>query len=111
MMFFVSQMCLYSNGLILTPGFNQSSRGDWGKYSCLFVRTACWRLLRLLCLGFMACRGTFQSCEENDPNHKSGWDLDPDKLVCTTFCRGNVTDPAFSHTFCGFHPLMQPTKF
>ena len=48
----------------------------------------------------MACCGSFPSChEENNPDPKSGRDLDPDKPGCTTFCRRDVTDPTFSHTF------------
>ena len=44
----------------------------------------------------MACRGSFPSChEENDPNPKSGRDLDPDKPGYSTSCREDVTDPAF----------------
>ena len=41
MMFFVNQGGLYSAGLIPTPGFNQSSKGECGKYSnpvCLSVQ-------------------------------------------------------------------------
>ena len=35
----------------------------------------------------MACCVSLLSCrEENDPDPKSGQDLDPDKLVCTTSC-------------------------
>ena len=55
-------------------------------------------LLRLVYWGFLACPGIFRSCcEENDPDPKSGRDLD--KLVYATFCRGYVTDPAFLRIF------------
>ena len=48
----------------------------------------------------MACRTTFPSChEEKDPKPKSGRDLDPDKLVCTTACLGDVANP-----FKSFYP-------
>ena len=62
----------------------------------------------------MACHGSFLSCcEENDPDHKSGWDLDTDKPVCSTSCREYVTDPSFSCTFLWFSSLipqfLQPT--
>ena len=33
-------------------------------------------------LGVYACSGSFPSChEENDPDPKSGWDVDPDPRV------------------------------
>ena len=55
---------------------------------CLFITTA------------MAYHGSFQSCpEENSPNPKSGWDLDPVKLVCATSCREYETDQASLHLF------------
>ena len=51
----------------------------------------------------MACPDSFPSChEENDPNPKSGRDLDPDKPVWSTSCREYVTDPSFSHAFLWF---------
>ena len=52
----------------------------------------------------MACPNSFLSCRENDPDPKSGQDLDPDKLVWSTSCREDVTDPSFLHVFCGFLP-------
>ena len=52
-----------------------------------------------------ACPGSFLSChEENGPDSKSGWDVDPDKPVWSTFCREDVTDPSFCVLFCGFRP-------
>ena len=53
-----------------------------------------------------ACRGSFPSGRgETAPNPKSGWDLHPDKLVCSTFCQKDVTDPSFLPPFvCFFVP-------
>ena len=49
-------------------------------------------------LGFMAFPDNFLSChEENDPDSKSGWDLDPDKPVWS--CREDVINQAFCVTF------------
>ena len=54
----------------------------------------------------MACPGSFLSCPgENYPNPKFGQDLDPDKPGCTTSCREDETNPAFSCTFFGFVSL------
>ena len=55
----------------------------------------------------MACHGSFPSChEENDPNPKSGRDLDPEKPVCTVSCWGDVSNPAFLRVFfCFFPPI------
>ena len=39
---------------------------------------------------------------ENDPDPKSGRDLDSDKSVCASSCWGYVTDLAFSHSFLWF---------
>ena len=67
--------------------------------SCWFVTIACPRLIRLVGYGFTACQVSFPSCcEENNPDPKSGWFHDPDKLVWAMSCRGDVTDP----TFCDF---------
>ena len=42
----------------------------------------------------MACPGSFLFCHgENDPDPKSGWYLDPDKLGCSIAGQGDVTDP------------------
>ena len=44
----------------------------------------------------MACRGSFSSYhEENDPDQKSGRNLDPDKLGCAMTSWRDVTDFAF----------------
>ena len=56
-------------------------------------------------LGFIACPGSFPSChEENDPNPKSGWDLEPDKLVCAVSCWDISLTQHFCVLFHGFHP-------
>ena len=90
---------------IPTPGYNQSSRGGLGKYSspvCLSLQLirACYGLsvrgLQLVAVLFHFCH------EENNPDPKSGQDLDPDKPVFTTSYRGDVIDPAFSHAFMCF---------
>ena len=48
----------------------------------------------------MACPGSFPSSRgENHPDHRSGRDLDPDKLGCTTSYWGDETGPTFLHTF------------
>ena len=47
------------------------------------------------------------SChEKNCPDSMSGWDLDLDKPVCATSCRGDVTDLAFLRTFLWFSSLI-----
>ena len=66
-------------------------------------------------LGYMACPGSFLSGHgQNHPNPKSGQDLDSDKPRCTMSCRGDETDPKFSHTFFWMsvpNPLLlQPTE-
>ena len=51
----------------------------------------------------MACPDSFQSCrEENDPDPKSGRDLDSDKAVWATPCQEGETDPSFSCAFLWF---------
>ena len=78
--------------------------------SCLFVITACWGLLWLVCEGFTACHGSFPSCcAENHPDPKSGWEVDPDKPVCTISCWRDVTDPKFWYAFFSDPQLLQPT--
>ena len=87
---------------ILTPGFNQSSRGESGKYSspvCLSVWLVgvCYSLSvsglwLVVVVSFLVM----------DPNPKSGYDLDPDKPVCAKSCRRDVTNPVFSHSFFVF---------
>ena len=61
----------------------------------------------------MACPDSFLPCrEENDPDPESVRYLDPDKLVCFTSCREDVTNPSFLHTFLWFSSqisLLQPT--
>ena len=53
----------------------------------------------------IACPGSFTfCCEENDPDPKSGRDLDPDKPVWSTSYWEDVTDPSFCMLFCGFRP-------
>ena len=52
----------------------------------------------------MACSDSFPSCrEKNDPDPKSGWDLDPDKPVWSTSCQEDVTVPSFLCVFPQFH--------
>ena len=54
----------------------------------------------------MACCVSLLSCrEENDPDPKSGQDLDPDKLVCAMSCWEHLTDPAF---LCAFLLFLSP---
>ena len=66
------------------------------------MSTACWVLLWLVFLGFIAFPCRFPSClEENDPDPKSGRELDPDLPVWSTSCLEDVTDPSFSHSFGG----------
>ena len=49
--------------------------------------------------GFTTCPGSLPSSHgEKHPDPKSGRDLDPDKLGCTTSCRGDETDPNVLHT-------------
>ena len=63
---------------------------------CWFVNTACRGLIWLVCLGLTACPGSFPSSHgEKHPNPKLGWDLDLDKLGCTTSCWGDKTDQIF----------------
>ena len=70
--------------------------------TCWFVSTACRGLLQLVDLGFVACPGSFPSCEESDPDPKSGLDLDLDKTVCAMSCREGITYPAFLCTIFWF---------
>ena len=52
-----------------------------------------------------ACRGSvLPGHGETAPDPKSGWDLHPDKPVCSTFCQKDVTDPSFLPVFVWFLP-------
>ena len=74
--------------------------GSWENTPVCLLITACRGLRQLVCKGFIACPGSFPSCrEENDPDSKSGWDLNPDKPECSTSCWEDVTDPSFSRAF------------
>ena len=44
--------------------------------------------------------------EKSNPDPKSGQDLDPDKPICSTSCREDVTDPSFLRTFLWFSSLI-----
>ena len=91
--------------LVLDPSYFPGYRNFVGcfLFRCALESSYLGRLSAIkvqLELEFMACRGSFPSCrEENHPNPKSGRNLDPDKPVCATLCRGDVTDPAFLPIF------------
>ena len=51
----------------------------------------------------MVCLDSLLAClKKYDPDPKSGWDLEPDKLVCPMSCQKDVTNPSFSHAFWWF---------
>ena len=66
---------------ILTPGINLSSRCELMENGPVLSVCHCslWGLIWLVGNGFAACPGSFLSCrEKNDPDPKSGRNLDPD---------------------------------
>ena len=54
---------------------------------------------------FITFPGSFSSSrEEKDPNPKLGRDFSPDKLRCSTCCRGGIANPKFLCTFFWISP-------